>query len=79
MKLKKNYPHESPIWINNIDINNIVVSKKETFTKQFTIFIGYNNPKQIWPLCIFLPKMHTYRQDFDKTKCMAFLIKEDKF
>ena len=37
MKLKKNYPHESPIWINNIDINNIVVSKKETFSKQFNL------------------------------------------
>ena len=30
------------------------------------------------PLCIFLPKMSTYRRDFDKTKCMSFLIKDEK-
>ena len=30
------------------------------------------------PLCIFLPKMSTYRRDFDKTKCMSFLIKNEK-
>ena len=30
------------------------------------------------PLCIFLPKMSTYRRDFDKTKCISFLIKDEK-
>ena len=29
------------------------------------------------PLSIFLPKMSTYRKDFDKTKCMSFLIKDE--
>ena len=28
--------------------------------------------------CIFLPKMSAYRRDFDKTKCMSFLIKDEK-
>ena len=28
--------------------------------------------------CIFLPKMSAYRTDFDKTKCMPFLIKDEK-
>ena len=30
------------------------------------------------PLCIFLPKMSAYRKNFDKTKCMTFLIKDEK-
>ena len=33
---------------------------------------------KIRPLCIFLPKMSVYRRDFDKTKCMSFLITEEK-
>ena len=31
------------------------------------------------PLCIFLSKISAYRIDFDKTKCMSFLIKDEKF
>ena len=31
------------------------------------------------PLCIFLPKMSTYIRNFDKTKCMSFLIKDGKW
>ena len=34
--------------------------------------------KKIRPLCIFLPKMSAYRKDFDKTKYMYFLIKDEK-
>ena len=30
------------------------------------------------PLCIFLPKMSAYRKDFDETKFMSFLTKDDK-
>ena len=30
------------------------------------------------PLCIFLPKMSAHRRDLDKTKCMSFLIKDEK-
>ena len=28
---------------------------------------------------MFFPKMSAYRRDFDKTKCMSFLIKDEKF
>ena len=34
--------------------------------------------KKIRPLFVFLPKMSQYRRDFDKTKCMSFLIKDEK-
>ena len=30
------------------------------------------------PLCVFLPKMSVYRRDFDETKYVPFLIKDDK-
>ena len=68
------------ISINHIDIDKIVVSNKLSFGKQhFEYFIGYKDDKKIIPLCIFLPKMIICRRDFDKTKCMYFLIKDEKF
>ena len=35
--------------------------------------------KKIKTLCIFLPKMTAYRKDFDETKYISFLIKDDEF
>ena len=29
-------------------------------------------------LCIFLPKMGAYRTNFDKAKCLSFVIKVEK-
>ena len=63
----------------NIDINKIVVSNKVSFGKKgFKYFIGYKDARKIKPLCIFLPKMSAYRKDFNETKYLSFLIKEDK-
>ena len=74
----KFYPHKRPISIKNIDINKIVVSNKVSFGKKgFKYFIGYKDAKKIRPLCIFLPKMSIYRKDFDQTKYVSFLIKDD--
>ena len=36
------------------------------------------NMLKIRLLCIFLPKMTTYRKDLDQTKYMSFMIKDDK-
>ena len=58
----------------------MVVSNKISFGKKdFNYFIGYKDAKIIRPLCIFFPKMSAYRKDFDKTKCMSFFIKDEKF
>ena len=63
----------------NIDINKIVVSNKIFFGKKgLRYFVGYKDSKKIRPLCIFLPKMTAYRQDFDQAKFMSFLIKDDE-
>ena len=32
----------------------------------------------IRPLSIFLPKLSAYRRDFDKTKIISFLMKDEK-
>ena len=79
-KIKKQKFHQdkTPISIKNIDINKIVVSNKVSFGKKdFKYFIGYKDAK-IRPLCIFLPKMSTYRRDFDATKYLPFSIKDDE-
>ena len=42
------HEHKSPISINNIDINKIVVSNKLHFGKQdFKYFIGYKDVKNV--------------------------------
>ena len=73
----KFHQHKSPISINDIDINEIVVSSKLPLGKQdFKYFIGYKDNKKIRPLCIFFPEMSTYKRYFDKTKCIYFVIKD---
>ena len=46
--------------------------------KGFKYFICYKDAKKIKPSCIFLPKMTEYRKDFDETKYIYFLIKDDE-
>ena len=65
--------------IHNIDINKKVVSTKVSFGKKdFKYLIGCKDAKKVRPLFIFLTKTSTYRRDFDKTKCMSFLMKDRK-
>ena len=65
--------------IHNIDINKKVVPTKVSFGKKdFKYLIGCKYAKKVRPLLIFLPKTSTYRRDFDKTKCMSFLMKDRK-
>ena len=75
----KFHQHKRPISIKNIDINKKVVSNKVSLGKKdLKYFIGYKVAKKIRPLCIFFPKMSAYRKDFDETKYMPFLIKDDE-
>ena len=58
------HPYKSPVLLDDIDINEIVVSNKFPFGKQdFKYFIGFNDNKEIRPLCIFLPEMNIYIKD----------------
>ena len=47
--------------------------------KDLNILLVTKILKKIKPLCIFLPKMTAYRKDFDETKYISFLIKDDEF
>ena len=79
IKKQKFHQYKRPISIKIIDINKIVVSNKVSFgRKGFKYFIGYKDAK-IRPLCIFFPKMNAYKRDFDETRYMSFLIKDDEF
>ena len=73
------HQYKSPISINDIDGNEIVVSNKFAFGKQdFKYFIGYKYNKEIRSLCIFFPEMSIYKRYSDKTKCMYFIIIDEK-
>ena len=75
---QKFHQDKGPISIKNIDINKIVVSNMVSFGKKRVKYsTGYKDDKK-WPSCIFLPKMSAYRKNFDETKYVSFLIKDDE-
>ena len=62
-----------------MDINKMVVSNKVSFGKKgFKNSIGYKDAKKTKLLSIFLPKMSAYRRDFDESKYISFLLKDDE-
>ena len=62
-----------------MDINKRFVSDKVSFGKKgFKYFIGYKDSKKIRPLCIFVPKISAYRKDFDDTRYISFLVKDNE-
>ena len=64
--------------IEDIDINNILVSKKEAYGNKnsFKYFIGYNDNDIIRPLCIRLPQMTGYAKEFDDNVTMSFIVRD---
>ena len=66
--------------IEKIDVNNILVSKKEPYgTKNsFKYFIGYNDNDSIRPLCITLPQMTGYAKKIDENATVSFIVKYKK-
>ena len=60
-KIKKStfYKNKTINNIEDIDVNNILVSKKESYGNKNSVkyFIGYNDNDVIRPLCIRLPRM----------------------
>ena len=78
-KIRKNtfYKNKTIDTIENIDVNNILVSKKEAYGNKnsFKHFIGYNDNDIIRPLCIRLPQMTGYARKFDENATMSFIVK----
>ena len=63
--------------IEDIDVNNILVSKKEPYSTKNSLkyFIRYNDNDIIRPLCIRLPQMTGYARKFDENATMSFIVK----
>ena len=81
-KIRKStfYKNKTINNIEDIDVNNILVSKKEPYgTKNsFKYFIGYNDNDIVRPLCIRLPQMTGYVRKFDENATMSFIVKDKK-
>ena len=62
--------------IEDIDVNNILVSKKEAYGNKnsFKYFIGYNDNDVIRPLLVKLPQMTGYARKFNENKTMSFRV-----
>ena len=62
--------------IDDIDVNEILVSKKEPYGRNnsFKYFIGYNDHDVIRPLCVRLPQMTGYARKFDENATMSFRV-----
>ena len=61
--------------IDDIDVNKILVSKKETYGKynSFKYFIGYNDNSVIRPLYLWLSQMTGYINKFEENKITILL------
>ena len=81
-KIKKSdfYKNKKIFNIDNIDVNKILVSKKETYGKynSFKYFIGYNDNDVIRPLYLWLSQMTGYINKFDENKITMSLMNKDK-
>ena len=81
-KIKKNdfYKNKKIFNIDNIDVNKILVPKKETYGKysSFKYFIGYDDNDVIRPLHLGLSQMTGYINKFDKNKITMSLMIKDK-
>ena len=78
-KIRKStfYKNKTINNIEDIDVDNILVSKKESYGNKNSLkyFIGYNDNDIIRPLCIRLPQMTGYARKFDENATMSFIVK----
>ena len=70
------YKNKKVFQIDSIDVNNILVFKKEPYGAKdsFKYFIGYNDNNVIRPLLVKLPQMTGYARKFNETKTMSFRV-----
>ena len=66
--------------IKDIDVNNILVSKKEPYSTKSShkYFIGYNDNDNIRPLSIRLPQMIVYARKCNENATVSFIVKHKK-
>ena len=78
------YKNKKLFSLNDIDVNKILVSKKESYGTKNSLkyFIGYNDSDVIRPLCILHIILHPqkigYVKHFDSNKAMSFKVSDNK-
>ena len=74
------YKNKKLFRLNDIDVNKILVSKKESYGTKNSLkyFIGYNHGDDIMPLCILIPQIIGYVKHFDSYKTMSFKVSDNK-
>ena len=77
------YKNKKIFYIDVIDVNKILVSKKETYGKYNSLkyFIGYNDNDVIRPLCLKIWKMTGYINEFNENKntiTMSFRVNDEQ-
>ena len=81
-KIKKSdfYKNKKINSIEDINVDNILVSKKEPYSTKnsFRYFIGYNDNDIIRPLYIKLPQMTGYVRKFNENLTMSFGVKDKR-
>ena len=66
------------IKIDEIDVNKILISKKESYGTNNTLiyFIGYNDNNVITPLCLKLSKVTSYIRELKENITMALRVND---
>ena len=74
------YKNKKLFELNDIDVNKILVSKKESYDTKNSLkyFIGYNDGDVIRRSCIILPQMIGYIMHSDSNKTMSFKVSDNK-
>ena len=74
------YKNKKISKIDDIDVDKILTSKKESYGKKssFKYFSGYNDDDIIKPLFIKLPQMIEYVKCFDSNQTMSFKVTDKK-
>ena len=74
------YKNKILFEIEDIDINNVLFSKKESYITKNMLkyFIGYNEGDAIMPLCMKLPQMIGYVKCFERNKTKSFKATDNK-
>ena len=81
-KIKKSdfSKNKKAFQVDNIDVNKILVSKKEPYDTKNALkyFIEYNDNNVIRPLFLRLPQMTGYAKKFNENTKMSFRVNNDK-
>ena len=61
----------------HLEVKDMISFQVSLSKKSFQCFFGYKGGKKVRHTFISLPKVSAYRGDFDGTKYMSFLIKDN--